>query len=185
MDIKQGMNRIHDIPSARSSDPAFELMVKLYQEKVFRFIALYVSNRQDCEELVSDVFLSLWNIRHKINQIENPDSYIFTTAKNKALNYLKRAKAVFSDLEDIPIDLFHHTTTTPESIYINNETIDALNDVINELPAKTKLAFLLIREDKMRYKDAATVLGVTPKTIEKQVASAVAKLKEKLSKMDL
>jgi DNA-directed RNA polymerase specialized sigma24 family protein len=34
----------------------------------------------------------------------------------------------------------------------------------------------------MKYKDAAEILGVSVKTIEKQVASAVAKLKEKLGK---
>lgn len=85
-----------------------------------------------------------------------------------------------SNINDVDIDLFYNTTTNPESIYISQETIVALNKAIEELPTKTKLAFLMIRENEMKYKDAAEVLGVSVKTLEKQVAAAVAKLKEAL-----
>jgi len=78
------------------------------------------------------------------------------------------------------VDAFHNTNTTPESIYISQEEVEKLNAAINELPQKTKMAFQLVRENKLKYKDAAEILGVSIKTIEKQVAAAVAKLKEKL-----
>ena len=95
---------------------------------------------------------------------------------------MKILKAEFIDLDSFQADVFYNTKTTPETIYITQETVETLNAVINELPNKTKLAFHLVREDKMKYKEAAEILGVSIKTIEKQVASAVAKLKDKLSK---
>ena len=97
------------------------------------------------------------------------------------MNHLRNRKIDLVDLDTFQVDAFKNTETTPESIYITHETVEALNSAINELPQKTKLAFHLVREDKMKYKEAAVVLGVSIKTIEKQVASAVAKLKEKLS----
>ena len=42
------------------------------------------------------------------------------------------------------------------------------------------MAFILVRENKMKYKDAADILGVSVKTLEKQVASAIEELKNKL-----
>jgi RNA polymerase sigma-70 factor (ECF subfamily) len=176
------MYRINDLLVGANSERAFRLIVHAYQDKVVRFISLFVSNEQECEELASDVFLSLWNNREKLAEVENPDSYIFIIAKNKALNHLRKEKAQLVDLDKIQLDIFHNTETTPESIFIDQETVDELNAVIDQLPHKTKLAFHLVREDKMKYKDAAEILGVSIKTIEKQVASAVAKLREKLSK---
>ena len=42
---------------------AFRLIVRSYQEKVIRFISLFVVSRSECEELASDVFITLWNQR--------------------------------------------------------------------------------------------------------------------------
>ena len=159
---------------------AFRLIVRSYQDKVIRFIALFVSSRTECEELASDVFITLWNQRHSLHEIENLDNYIFIIARNKALNHLRKPASPNIDLNDINVDVFHNTTTTPETIYISRETVDELNAAINELPQKTKMAFVLVRENKMKYKEAADLLGVSVKTLEKQVASAIEKLKNKL-----
>lgn len=176
------MIRIKELLTGENSERAFRVLVHTYENKVIRFISLFVQNDQECEELASDVFVSLWTNRRKLADIEDLDSYIFITAKNKALNHLRSEKIELVDLEASYVDAFHNTETTPESIYITQETVEKLNSAINELPQKTKLAFYLVREDKMKYKEAAEVLGVSIKTIEKQVASAVAKLKERLSK---
>lgn len=176
------MKKIIELLTSENSERAFRVIVHAYEDKVIRFISLFVQNQQECEELASDVFVSLWTNRHKLADIADLDSYIFIIAKNKALNQLRREKAELVDLDAFQVDAFHNTETTPESIYITQETVEALNAVINKLPQKTKLAFHLVREDKMKYKDAAEILGVSIKTIEKQVASAVAKLKERLSR---
>lgn len=176
------MYRINDLLLGADPERAFRLLIHAYQDKVFRFISLFINNEQECEELASDVFLSLWNNRERLAEVENLDSYIFIVAKNKALNHLRKEKPQLIDLDKVHLDFFHNTETTPESIFIDQETVDELNAVINQLPHKTKLAFHLVREDKLKYKDAADILGVSIKTIEKQVASAVAKLKEKLGK---
>ncbi len=176
------MNKIKELLIGENSEHAFRVIVHAYEDKVIRFISLFVQNDQECEELASDVFVSLWINRHKLADVQDLDSYIFIIAKNKALNQLRRQKTDLVDLDSFQVDAFHNTETTPESIYITHETVEALNSVINELPQKTKLAFHLVREDKMKYKDAAEILGVSIKTIEKQVASAVAKLKEGLNR---
>jgi len=175
------MNEIKDILKGEMSENSFRIIVRAYQDKVIRFISLFVHDHQECEELASDVFISLWTNRQKFEGIENLDSYIFVMAKNMALNHLRKEKEKLIDIDSFQADIFYNTTTTPESIYITGETVEVLNSAINELPYKTKLAFLLVREDKMKYKDAATILNVSIRTIEKQVASAISKLKEKLS----
>lgn len=160
-------------------DHFFRVLVTKYNSKVIRFISLFVKDKSSCEELASDVFVSLWMHWNTIHSIKNLDNYIFITAKNKALNYLRNEqKTVDIDLQIV--DVFHHTKTTPESIFLSNEIVQELNAVINKLPHRTKLAFLLVREQNKTYKEAAEILSVSEKTIEKQVASAVKQLKEYL-----
>lgn len=158
----------------------FFLLVNNYREKVIRFISHFVNDRLSCEELVSDVFITIWLHREILSDINTLDNYLFVIAKNKALNHLRNKKDVAVDLDAIHTDAFCFTETTPESAYISKETVEELNKAINELPTRTKLAFFLVREQKKSYKEAADIMSVSVKTIEKQVASAVEKLKEKL-----
>lgn len=174
------MNQIKDLLVGEHSERAFRMIVNAYQEKVIRFISLFVSNRLECEELASDVFVSLWKNKENLSDVSDLDNYIFIIAKNKALNHLRKGKTELVDLDILHVDAFHNTDTTPESIYISQEEVEKLNAAINELPQKTKMAFQLVRENKMKYKDAADILGVSIKTIEKQVAAAVTKLRERL-----
>ena len=160
----------------------FRLLVNNYCNKVIRFISLFVDDRLSCEELASDVFMSLWTNRENLPDIADMDSYIFVIAKNKALNHLRRKQETFVSIDSLSLDVFHHSETTPESIYISKETATMLNDAINRLPHRTKMAFLLVREHGKTYRQAAELLSVSVKTIEKQVAAAVATLKETLLK---
>ncbi len=176
------MAKLRDAFSEGRSERLFRMLVNDYKHKVLRFISLFVQNDLECEELASDVFLTLWLNWDKVVSVSNLDNYIFIIAKNKALNHIRNKEQKSVDIDSLSIDFFHNTETTPESIYISKEMTEALNEAINELPSKTKQAFLLIRENKKSYKDAASILGVSVGTVEKQVAAAVEKLKEKLLK---
>lgn len=156
----------------------FKFILHAYRDKVLHFISLYVSDARDREELAADVFVTLWNKRREREKIKNIENYLFILARNASLNHLRKNKTKYAEAENETMDRFYNTEFNPESIFITRETIDTLDSAINQLPVKTKAAFQLVRLNKMKYKDAAEVLGVSVKTIEKQVASAVAKLKE-------
>jgi len=164
-------------------DKLFRWVVNSYQNKVIRFISLFVNDIHACEELSSDVFISLWKNRSRLSEITDLDSFIFIVARNKALDHLRKAQTErrYVEIDSLNIDAFHFTETTPESIYLSNEMVQALNDAINELPQRTKMAFILVREQKKTYKEVADIMGISVKTVEKQVANAIQKLKERLS----
>lgn len=137
---------------------------------------MYVKSSQIAEELVSDVFFALWENRKQLVEITNFDAYIYRIAKFRVLKYLRDDKTLTVDLDEVPIELFAFTETTPEDDYISRELIDALNEAIEQLPTKSKLAFKLVREDGMKYKDAAEHLGISVKTLEAQLTYAMKKI---------
>lgn len=137
---------------------------------------MYVKSSQIAEELVSDVFFALWENRKQLVEITNFDAYIYRIAKFRVLKYLRDNKTLTVDLDEVPIELFAFTETTPEDDYISRELIDALNEAIEQLPTKSKLVFKLVREDGMKYKDAAEHLGISVKTLEAQLTYAMKKI---------
>jgi RNA polymerase sigma-70 factor (ECF subfamily) len=142
---------------------------------------MYVKSIEIAEELTSDVFFAVWENRKKLPEIIDFKAYIYKLAQYKAMNYLRDQRISYIDLDDVPIDLFASTETTPEDDLISKETISAINEAIEQLPSKCKLAFKLVKEDRMKYKDAAELLNISVKTLEAHLATALKKIKEKLS----
>lgn len=163
------------------SQTALKSLYVAYYQRLMRFTTLYVSSKGEAEEIVSDTFLAVWNNRQSLPGVSNFTSYIYTIARFKAISYYRKQHPEEVPLEEIPIDLFTGTETTPEDDLITKEEIDCLNAAINALPAKCKMAFKLVREDKMKYKDAAAILDISVKTLEAHLANAVKKLREALS----
>ena len=163
------------------SQSALKALYIAYYQRLMRFANLYVSTSVEAEEIVSDTFLAVWNNRKSLPGIANFESYIYTITRFKAISYYRKLHMKEVPLDDIPIDLFACTETTPEEDLISKETLDHMNAAINALPAKCKIAFKLVREDKMKYKDVAAVLDISVKTLEAHLANAVKKLREALS----
>lgn len=177
--MKKGDNNILSVLedlAMRNSESAFKSLYVTYCDRIMRYLVMYVKSPQIAEELLSDVFFALWENRKQLLEVNNFEAYIYRIAKFRVLNYLRDNKNLTVDLDEVPIDLFAFTETTPEDDYISRELIDAVNEAIEQLPAKSKLAFKLVREDGMKYKDAAEHLGISVKTLEAQLTFAMKKI---------
>lgn len=148
-----------------------------------RFIRLYVSSFSDSEEILSDIFLAIWDNRKKLMEVTNFNSYIYGIARYKAISFVRKKQLDNIDIDEFPIDLFAHTDTTPEDNLISKEAIKIINSAINSLPEKTKITFKLIREDNLKYKEVADILGISIKTVEAHVGIAIRKLRETLGSL--
>lgn len=164
-----------------SSELALRTIYKFYSIPISRYILMYTKSKESTEELLSDVFFTVWKNRRNLTAINNFDAYLYKIAKFKCLNYLREKKIDVVNLEEAIVDVFAYTTTTPEDEYISKERLAHINASIEELPPKCKVAFKLIREDKMKYKDAAEHLNISIKTLENHLTTALKKIRESLS----
>ena len=176
-DVSRWMNEIADF----NSRVAFESLYYHYFDRLLRFVSLYIPILVEAEEIVLDTFTDIWSGRKKLSAIKNPDAYIYSITRNKAISFLRSQHKNTIPLNETTIDLFIHTDTTPEDDLISDESIRQLNEAINSLPYKCKMAFKMVREDKMKYKDVATILNISVKTVEAHIATATKKLREILS----
>lgn len=153
---------------------AFEELFELYYQRLYRFAYYYTQCKEAAEEVVADVFINIWESRNTIDTIHNIETYLFTSVKNRSLNYLQKEKQHLYSIENFTENFQSHIT--PEKILIQNELQQEINEALAQLPPKCQVIFKLIRVDGLKYKEAAEILGISPKTIEVQIGIALKKL---------
>ena len=109
------------------SQTALKSLYMTYFGPLMRFTGMYVSSPAEAEDIVSDTFLAIWNNRKQLPGISNFDSYIYTVARHKAISYYRKQHMEQVSLDEISIDLFTSTETTPEEELISQEGIHRLN----------------------------------------------------------
>jgi RNA polymerase sigma-70 factor (family 1) len=163
------------------SQGSFTDFFDYYFTRLIQFAIPIVKSEIIAEEIVLDVFLKLWEQRKTLDTINNIETYLFISVRNKSINTLKKEKKFHFDLlEDSHIQLADYKPSA-ESALIEREILGALNDAVCKLPAKCKIIFKLIREDGLNRNEVAEVLNISVKTVDNQVAIAVKKIAEQLS----
>ena len=143
------------------NDDAFaykELFVSFYNP-LLRFAVTLVKSREQAEEVVSDVFINIWEKRKRINSIGNLKVYLFIAVKNTSLNYLsKQNKNLTDNVDEAGIE-FKSIYFDPEQLMVTAEMVARIKAAIEQLPPKCKLIFKLIKEEELKYRDVAEILG--------------------------
>jgi RNA polymerase sigma-70 factor (ECF subfamily) len=156
-----------------------ELYILLF-DGLHKFSYSLIKSREGAEEIVSDVFVKLWQIRDQLSQIDNLKVYLYTITKNFSLNYItKNSKYPIVHLEQMNVETVIEIIS-PEDLYISGEAISRVKQVIHELPPQCKLIFQLVKDEGLKYKEVATVLNISVFTVRNQVAIATRKIAEAL-----
>jgi RNA polymerase sigma-70 factor (family 1) len=145
-----------------------------------RFSYGFVKSNETAEEIVSDVFIKIWQIKGRLTEINNLKEYAYIITKNFSLNYLtKNYKNKTVSLDEIEFESVVEIKT-PEDLYISSDILNTVRTVINRLPPKCKIIFQLIKEDGLQYKEVASILHLSVFTVRNQLAIAVKKISETL-----
>lgn len=166
---------------AESDDErAFGELFRWYYPRLLSFAEALLNSREPAEEAVEDVFLKLWENRKVLPAINNLNYYLLVSVKHRAFDYLdKMKKHTLVSFEDLSFDIAE-MSLNPESTFISTENIRIIQAAINSLPPRCKLIFHLVKEDGLKYREAADLLNVSVKTVETQMSLALRKVGEAL-----
>ena len=150
------------------------LFTQYYQ--ILRAYALrYVQNQDAAEDIVQDVFFELWLRRNEIDFDLPMKAYLFKSVLNKSRNYIydKRVKDKISFDLDNDIQFIDDYL---QSFVVYQE---------ESLPEQCHRIFIMSRSLNLKNKDIALRLGISIKTVEKQITKALSGLRSHLKKNGL
>jgi len=155
---------------------AYRELFYLFYQPLLRFANAFVRSHELSEEIVSDVFIRIWERRSQLQEIENLTVYLYVSTRNTALKYLLRhQKQASIGLDELQVEL-ESSYSNPEQILLTAELINRVSRAVNELPPRCKMVYKLIREDGLKYKEVAEILNISIKTIDNQLAIALKKI---------
>lgn len=165
------------------STAAFEEIYSKYWFKIYRIAFNQTGNREEAEELVQEVFLSIWN-RREISSIQNLDLYLVISIKNKIYDFI-RSKISFRKYQEYVIlkEIDFHFNT--EEIVNYNDLKDAVEKVLAQLPEKSNHIFKKSRFENMNTKEIASQMNLSEKAVEYHITKSLKFLKENLKDYSL
>ena len=166
-----------------SDHKAFNSLYELYWRQVYNFCRLYLNNHTVAEEVVQEVFITLWESRSSINEEENFKGLLFIITRNRIFNHHR--KSVNEDFYKMTVlSAMENSYNMEEEIEARNLS-DYIDRLINELPPRRREIFNLSRKEHKSYKEIAGELGISEKTVENQISEALKYLKKNLMLLTL
>lgn len=158
----------------------FKKIYEHYYNPLIFLAKKYVHSSVESEEVLSEVFLKIWNNRKEITIVTSFQNYLYTAVRNKALDFVRKNNIRRFETEDV-------ANTLPSQNVLADDLIDSENlfnrieEAIESLPEKRREIFRMSRTEGMKYGEIASKLGVSVKTVETQMGRSLRFLREKFA----
>lgn len=147
----------------------------MFYRQLQQFADSFVRSNEVAEEIVSDVFIKIWERRQELDRVENLKIYLYVSTKNMSLNYLRSQKKPMVQPDHYRVQL-QSIYFDPEKLMLTAEMINRVQQAISQLPLRCQLIFKLVKEDGLKYREVADLLNLSIKTVENQMTVALRKL---------
>lgn len=150
-----------------------------YWKVSLTIVAKKLDNYQEAEDLVNEVFISMWNRREALPEILSLQNYFKGAIRNQVLKIWARkyrSEKYLSIQQSSIFEFEHQSTNSIEYKELNGQ----LKKAIADLPEKCRLVFELSREEGLSQKQISNKLGISQKTVEAHINKALKLLKTKL-----
>lgn len=163
---------------------AFASIYKQYAEALMAHVRLRVPNREDAQDIVQDLFMSLWKNRETLAPDTKLSAYLFVAARYKVINYIARDRSQQSLAESLRA-WFPEATYHTDHVLRTRMTEELIEKEVAQLPQKMQVIFRKSRGEQLSHKEIAQQLEISETTVKKQVANALRILRPKLEMLSL
>jgi len=159
---------------------AFEALFRALHGPLCEVVDGYVRSQAVAEEIVQELFFVLWVDRDRLPEARSIRAYLFGAARNRAVHHLRHQAVVKRWADRSRSDPDGHSPRPPDRLLESHETEIAVREAIDQLPARTRVAFILQWDYEMSHSEIATAMGISIKGVEKLIATAKTKLRATL-----
>ena len=150
--------------TAAGNQAAFAELVRSHQSRVLNLVYRFTRNRQDAEDLAQEVFLKVWKYARTFKGQSAFGTWLYRLAVNTCLNFRQKKKM---ESEPLPLlgDFAAATATAGEEI-INRERQNHLNKALEALPARQRMALILVNFEGKSYEEIAAIMEISISAVE-------------------
>lgn len=158
-------------------EKAFEKLFELFYPPLTIYAKRYIEERVLCEDIVQDVFASLWEERKKLSITSSIRNYLIAAVRNGCLNHLHKESLSKRYREFISTE---HGDEDNEEVYLLTELNELFDKALAKLPETYRIVFEMHRMEGKDYNEIAATLNISVRTAKRYKSQVIEILKEEL-----
>lgn len=160
-------------------------VVEKYHPMVFRIAVGFVHIREDAEDITQEVFIKIYQNQDKFRGESEISTWLYRITVNTSLNFIaqKKRRSFLQFGDELLKNLFGKADErkNPQQELEEAEEKAEIRKVIDSLPEKQRIAFVLTRYDELPQKEVAEIMQISQRAVEQLLLRAKANLNKKLS----
>lgn len=157
----------------------FGLLMERYNQKLSRYGRKFLSNKDNIEDIVQDVFISSFQNINSFDVSLKFSSWIYRIAHNAFVNGLKKKQRSFIPHFDFDLFLSHHVEEDPAIAERERKEMKKIIEIgLDKLKPKYREAIVLHYLEELSYKEISDVLEVPIGTVGIRVMRGREELKK-------
>src|SRR5581483_632357 len=162
-------------------EEALKELISRYLKPVYNFIYHLAGNKENAEDISQETFVKAWKNLKKYNPEQNFKTWLFTIARNTAIDWLRKKKSlVFSDFDSDDKNVMESTLSdeSPQALeeIILSEDKKHLLEGIEKLSPMYQSILTLRYNEEFTFKEIGEILGKPLHTVKSQHRRALIQL---------
>lgn len=158
---------------------AFNEIYLRYQKQLFLYAYYKLRNLQEAEDVLQEIFTSLWKRRAKLDDSKSLKHYLYSALRNKCVDNLRKVLIRNSYMRKQP--LLEEPVTFDNSTFLENkELLLQIKTAIGTIPYAQKRAFEMAYLEQKSHKEIMAETGTSLQTVKNNISTALKTLRKKL-----
>lgn len=165
----------------KGNEEAFKKLFTKHYNGLCRFSSSMIGSPFLAEEIVQEVFATIWETRDILDPNGNLKGYLYQSVKNKTFDWLEKQnieKKYIDEFESYKIIEQEASSTQQDSRFIQE-----VQNAIDNLPERAQLIFKLHKKEGLTYREIAQVMDISIKTVESQMGRSLKILRLHMAKI--
>ena len=158
-------------------EEAYRTVYLQFAEPLVAFLHMLTRSQEQAEDLAQEILANLWIRRERIDPAKSIKGFLFTIARQTAIDYRRQTKArdIFSRLDWLPDTLSPGET---DGYIIARETELIIKLALETMPPQRRRIFEMSKNEGLSNEEIARKLGIAKTSVDKQISYARRELRE-------
>lgn len=166
----------------RSDRAAYEEIFRATRDDLWRYVHSIVRDGSGAHDLVQDVFVSLWDLRTRLDPALSLQAYLYRMARNRAYRHLRDDRLHADKQHEMSRLKDSEGTGASAEENLRAESLEkCLRAWIDELPDRQREALILTRYHELSHDEAAAVMEISPRTVNNHIMRALERIRSRVN----
>lgn len=162
---------------------AFEVIYDRFADRLYWYVYSRTRVKEICEEIVQEIFVSLWVKRESLEITNTLDSYLYGAAKHKILSYIRTNDVRKKYAADFVRFAANRVDNSSEELLELKDLQHTIDESISKLPEKCQRAFRMSRMEHETIQHIADRMNISTRTVENYISTALRHLRTSLGNL--